>query len=176
MVMNAVGGENVTTIIEGRERYPLNVRYLRDLRGDIIKLKRVLVNMNSQAQIPVSQLASVEITAGPSMILDENGMLNGYVYLDISARARRPDRGRQHSLEGTYSEIYANISRDDAGLGKLFRQCRFPEEFSRPLVGDSGALDDPCRQGAGLESCFLPQGAQTDTIAGHRILSTNVAH
>ncbi len=87
VVMNAVGGENVTTIIAGRERYPVNVRYLRDLRSDISKLKRVLVPvMNGQAQIPVSQLASVEIAAGPSMIRDENGMLNGYVYVDIAGR------------------------------------------------------------------------------------------
>jgi copper/silver efflux system protein len=87
VVMNAVGGENVTTTVEGRERYPVNVRYLRDLRSDVGKLERVLVPvMNGQAQIPVSQLASVQLVAGPSMIRDENGMLNGYVYVDISGR------------------------------------------------------------------------------------------
>ena len=87
VVMSAVGGENVTTTIEGRERYPVNVRYLRDLRSDISKLERVLVPaMNGQAQVPVSQLASIELAAGPSMIRDENGMLNGYVYVDISGR------------------------------------------------------------------------------------------
>jgi Cu(I)/Ag(I) efflux system membrane protein CusA/SilA len=87
VLMNTVGGENVTTTVEGRERYPVNVRYLRDLRSDIDKLQRVLVPvMNGQAQIPVSQLATVQLTAGPSMIRDENGMLNGYVYVDISGR------------------------------------------------------------------------------------------
>jgi Cu(I)/Ag(I) efflux system membrane protein CusA/SilA len=87
VVMNAVGGENVTTTVEGRERYPVNVRYLRDLRSDIDKLQRVLVPvMNGQEQIPVSQLGSVQLAAGPSMIRDENGMLNGYVYVDISGR------------------------------------------------------------------------------------------
>ena len=87
VVMNAIGGENVTTTIEGRERYPVNVRYLRDLRSDMNKLERVLVPvMGGQTQIPVSQLASVQIAAGPSMIRDENGMLNGYVYVDITGR------------------------------------------------------------------------------------------
>jgi len=74
------GGENVTTTVEGRDRYPVNVRYSRDLRSDLDKLQRVLVPvMNSQAQIPVSQLATVELSAGPSMIRDENGLLDGYV-------------------------------------------------------------------------------------------------
>ena len=87
VVMSAVGGESVTTTVEGRERYPVNVRYLRDLRSDMSKLERVLVPaMNGQAQIPVSQLASVQLVSGPAMIRDENGMLNGYVYVDISGR------------------------------------------------------------------------------------------
>jgi Cu(I)/Ag(I) efflux system membrane protein CusA/SilA len=87
VVMSAVGGESVTTTIEGRERYPVNVRYLRDLRSDMSKLERVLVPaMNGQAQIPVSQLASVQLVSGPAMIRDENGMLNGYVYVDITDR------------------------------------------------------------------------------------------
>jgi Cu(I)/Ag(I) efflux system membrane protein CusA/SilA len=87
VVMNAVGGENVTTTVEGRERYPVNVRYARDLRSNVDKLQRVLVPvMNGQAQVPVSQLASVELSAGPSMIRDENGLLDGYVYVDISGR------------------------------------------------------------------------------------------
>jgi Cu(I)/Ag(I) efflux system membrane protein CusA/SilA len=87
VVMSAVGGESVTTTVEGRERYPVNVRYLRDLRSDMSKLERVLVPaMNGQAQIPVSQLASVQLVSGPAMIRDENGMLNGYVYVDIAGR------------------------------------------------------------------------------------------
>ena len=87
VVMTAVGGETVTTTVEGRERYSVNVRYLRDLRSDVDKLKRVLVPvMNGQQQIPVSELATVQLAAGPSMIRDENGMLNGYVYVDISGR------------------------------------------------------------------------------------------
>ncbi len=87
VVMNAVGGENVTTTVEGRERYPVNVRYSRDFRSDINRLSRVLVPvMGGQAQIPLSQLAAVRIRSGPSMLRDENGLLNGYVYVDVTGR------------------------------------------------------------------------------------------
>jgi len=87
IVMNAVGGENVTTTIEGRQRYPVNVRYLRDFRSDVSQLNRILVPvMGGQAQIPVSQLATVQIRSGPAMLRDENGMLSGYVYVDVAGR------------------------------------------------------------------------------------------
>jgi Cu(I)/Ag(I) efflux system membrane protein CusA/SilA len=87
VVMSAVGGENVTTTIEGRERYPVNVRYLRDFRSDVGSLNRVLVPaMGGKAQIPLSQLATVQIRSGPAMLRDEGGLLSGYVYVDVSGR------------------------------------------------------------------------------------------
>ena len=91
VVMSAIGGENVTTTVEGRERYPVNVRYFRDFRSDVNKLGRVLVpvmngGMNGQTQVPVSQLADIKLVSGPSMIRDENAMLNGYVYVDVAGR------------------------------------------------------------------------------------------
>jgi len=87
VVMSAIGGENVTTTVEGRERYPVNVRYLRDYRSDPAALARVLVPaMGGQAQIPLSQLAEVRTLSGPGMLRDENGMLNGYVYVDVAGR------------------------------------------------------------------------------------------
>jgi Cu(I)/Ag(I) efflux system membrane protein CusA/SilA len=87
VVMSAVGGENVTTTIEGRERYPVNVRYLQDFRSDINRLSRVLVpTMDGKTQIPVSQLADIKLSSGPAMLRDENGMLNGYVYVDVAGR------------------------------------------------------------------------------------------
>jgi Cu(I)/Ag(I) efflux system membrane protein CusA/SilA len=87
VVMSAVGGENVTTTVEGRERYPVNVRYMRDYRSDLTRLNRVLVPvMNGQMQIPVSQLATVQLRSGPSMLRDENGLLSGYVYVDVAGR------------------------------------------------------------------------------------------
>lgn len=87
VLMSAVGGENVTTTIEGRERYPVNVRYLHDFRSDINRLSRVLVPvMGGKTQIPVSQLAEIKLSSGPAMLRDENGMLNGYVYVDVAGR------------------------------------------------------------------------------------------
>ncbi|HPQ16256.1 MAG TPA: CusA/CzcA family heavy metal efflux RND transporter, partial [Bryobacteraceae bacterium] len=87
VIMSAVGGENVTTTIEGRERYPVNVRYSRDYRSDIASLKRVLVPaMNGEMQVPLSQLADVKMVSGPAMLRDENGMLSGYVYVDVAGR------------------------------------------------------------------------------------------
>ena len=87
VVMSAVGGENVTTTVEGRERYPVNVRYMRGYRSDVSTLKRVLVSTgDGQAQVPLSQLADVKLVSGPAMLRDENGMLNGYVYVDVAGR------------------------------------------------------------------------------------------
>jgi Cu(I)/Ag(I) efflux system membrane protein CusA/SilA len=85
-IMSAVGGENVTTTVEGRERYPVNVRYQRDFRSDLNALNRVLVATPSGAQVPMAQLADLRLVEGPSMIRDENGLLSGYVYVDVAGR------------------------------------------------------------------------------------------
>jgi Cu(I)/Ag(I) efflux system membrane protein CusA/SilA len=87
VVSKAIGGENVTTTIEGRERYPVNVRYMRDFRADLGALGRVLVPASEgKRQIPLSQLATVNMASGPSMIRDEDGLLTGYVYVDVTGR------------------------------------------------------------------------------------------
>lgn len=83
----AVGGENVTTTVEGRERYPVNVRYLRDFRSDLQALNRVLIPVgDGQRQIPLSELAVVNTATGPAMLRNENGELAGYVYADVAGR------------------------------------------------------------------------------------------
>lgn len=88
-VENAIGGEDVTTAVVGRERYPVNVRYMRDFRSDLGSLQRVLVPAGGQKQIPLGELADIHITSGPAMIRDENGMLTGYVYVDVADRDPR---------------------------------------------------------------------------------------
>ncbi len=86
-VTNAIGGDNVTTTVEGRERYPVNVRYQRDYRATLPALQAVLVPAaNSAAQVPLSQLADVKVVAGPSMYRNEDGLLTGYVYVDVANR------------------------------------------------------------------------------------------
>lgn len=97
-IMNAIGGENITTTIEGRKRYPVNLRIKRELRDDVEKLKRLLVPVASsqmtsnnepktmsgkKAYIPLGQICDLKLTYGPAMIRDENGLLSGYVYVDV---------------------------------------------------------------------------------------------
>ena len=86
-VQNAIGGDNVTTVIQGRARYPVNVRLPRDSRDNLDALRQVLVG-GSEGRDPVSlgQLATVSVKSGPAMIRDENAMLTGYVYLDLDGR------------------------------------------------------------------------------------------
>ena len=86
VVMSAIGGENITTTIEGRERYPVNVRYLKGFRSDPAAFSRVLVPGMGGQQIPISELGEVKLVSGPSMYREENGLLSGYVYVDVSGR------------------------------------------------------------------------------------------
>ncbi len=86
IITSAIGGDNIATTVEGRERYSINVRYARSFRSDIQKLQRVLVPVKSGIQIPLSQLADIKLITGPSMIKNENGLLVGYVYIDIEGR------------------------------------------------------------------------------------------
>jgi Cu(I)/Ag(I) efflux system membrane protein CusA/SilA len=85
-ILSAIGGETVTTTVEGPERYSVNVRYLREFRNDVDSLKRVLVGTPSGAQIPLGFLADLRFVQGPAMIRNENGMLAGYVYVDVAGR------------------------------------------------------------------------------------------
>ena len=86
IIETAIGGENIATTIEGRERYPINVRYFRELRDDPEKLERVFVDTPTGTQVPLAQLATLRFVHGPPMIRDENGILAGYVFLDMAGR------------------------------------------------------------------------------------------
>jgi len=86
VIQSALGGEEVTQTVEGRERYPVNVRYAAAFRQDLPALQRVLVKTPAGADIPLGQLAQIVLTPGPSMIRDEDGRLAGYVYVDTSTR------------------------------------------------------------------------------------------
>ena len=86
VVTNAIGGENVTTTVEGRDRYPVNVRYLQGFRHNPESLKAVLVSTAGGYQIPIGQLGGVKLVSGASMLRDENGLLSGYIYVDVAGR------------------------------------------------------------------------------------------
>jgi copper/silver efflux system protein len=83
-VSSGMGGENIATTVEGRERYSINVRYLADYRGNLNALRRILIMTPTGAQIPLGEVARIDLNPGPSMIRDEDGLLTGYVYVDLS--------------------------------------------------------------------------------------------
>ncbi len=84
VIETAIGGKNISTTIEGRERYPVDVRYLRDYRTDPQALDRVLVATPGGAQVPLTQLAKISLTMGPPVIKTENAIPVGYVYVDVA--------------------------------------------------------------------------------------------
>src|SRR5205814_4435279 len=85
-VTSGIGGEMVAENIEGRERYPVNVRYSRDFRDNVDELRRVLIGTPSGAQIPIEEVARISFSRGPAMIRDEDGALTGHVYIDLNSR------------------------------------------------------------------------------------------
>jgi len=86
VIESAIGGNNVTTTIEGRERYPVNIRYQRAYRSDVATLKRTLIATPGGAQIPIEQVADISLTTGPTVIRTEQAQLLGYVYVDVADR------------------------------------------------------------------------------------------
>lgn len=86
VVETAIGGMEISQTVEGRERYTINVRYPRELRDDVDKLSRILVATPTGTQVPLGQLGKLVTRAGPPMVLDENGSLAGYVYIDLKDR------------------------------------------------------------------------------------------
>jgi len=83
-VEGAIGGATVSTSVEGRERYPITVRYARDFRSDLEALRRVRVSTVDGAQVALGELANLKLRLGPSMLRDENGQLAGYVFADTA--------------------------------------------------------------------------------------------
>ena len=86
VIESAIGGANITTTIEGRERFPVNVRYQRSFRTDVNALKRTLISTPTGAQIPLDQVATIALTTGPTVIRTEQAQLLGYVYVDVADR------------------------------------------------------------------------------------------
>lgn len=102
VIQSAIGGMNLTTTVEGRQRYPVNIRYPRELRDDLRKLERVLLpvmmrnvpsgsgmstsSASTPIQVPLGELAEIKIAKGPTVIKSEEGLLTAYVYVDFSGR------------------------------------------------------------------------------------------
>ena len=86
VIESALGGMNVAQTVEGRERYPIAVRYARDFREDLDALKRILVMTPSGAQVPLEQLAKIDFSMGPDMVRSEAGQISGFVFVDVADR------------------------------------------------------------------------------------------
>ena len=86
VIRSAIGGADIANNVEGRERFPVNVRYERDFRDDPSAVNRILIGTASGAQIPINEVARVFFSRGPAMIRDEDGALTGYVYLDLKTQ------------------------------------------------------------------------------------------
>ncbi|HLH08009.1 MAG TPA: CusA/CzcA family heavy metal efflux RND transporter, partial [Terriglobales bacterium] len=103
VITSAVGGADIAQNVEGRERFPINVRYERDFRDDPEAIGRVLIGTPSGSQIPIKEVARVFFSPGPAMIRDEDGALTGYVYLDLKTKnyggfVDQADRLLRHKL------------------------------------------------------------------------------
>ena len=85
-VQSAIGGENISTMIAGRERFPINLRYPRELRGSLEKVAASRVTLPNGEQVPLRELAQISLQDGPAEIKSENGRLAGYVYLNVDGR------------------------------------------------------------------------------------------
>ncbi len=83
VIAAAVGGLNLTRTVEGLERYPVNLRFPREQRNDLEKLRALPLVTPTGAQIPLAQIAEVKIVDGPPMLKSENGRLNGWTFVDI---------------------------------------------------------------------------------------------
>ncbi len=125
VVQNAIGGENVTTTVEGRERYPVNVRYMRDFRSDFEALGRVLVPASGgERQIPLGQLATIKVATGPAMIRNEDGLLTGYVFVDVDGRDLEQLRGGGGPADpGEGQAARRDTRRSGAASTRRWRAC-----------------------------------------------------
>jgi len=86
LVQNAIGGENIGTVVAGRERFPINLRYPRALRDSLEALGAARVTLPDGQHVPLSNIARISVADGPAEIKSENGRLTGYVYVDIAGR------------------------------------------------------------------------------------------
>jgi Cu(I)/Ag(I) efflux system membrane protein CusA/SilA len=114
VIATAIGGMNITQTVEGLERYPVNLRYSRELRDDLVSLKRMLVSTPLGAQIPLEQLASLEFTKGPPSIRTENARPNAWIYIDLDGidigryvQAAKPLLAERIILPPGYSLIWS---------------------------------------------------------------------
>jgi Cu(I)/Ag(I) efflux system membrane protein CusA/SilA len=130
VITTAVGGMQVTETVEGRERYPVNLRYPRESRDRLSQLRQVRVATPSGAQVPLQQVAEIEVVDGPPVIKSENARLNGWIFIDIQGvdvgtyvqRAKRAIEDHIEIPAGfslTWSGQFEYMQRAKARLAKI---------------------------------------------------------
>ncbi len=121
VVASVVGGDNIGETIEGRERYPISVRYPREMRDSLQKLRDLPVVTSSGAQVTLSELADIAITDGPPMLKSENARLSDWIYVDI----------RDRDLKSAVDEMQSEVS----------KQVKLPEGISLTWSGQYEYLE-----------------------------------
>ncbi|MEE9169078.1 MAG: CusA/CzcA family heavy metal efflux RND transporter, partial [bacterium] len=134
IIQTAIGGMNISQTVEGKERYPVNVRYPRELRDDLESLRRVFVPTLSGAQVPITQLADIFPTTGPPMIRNEDGSKVGFVFVDVTEKdyGRYVRRAQQYIYENV--NIPAGYTLAWAGQYKYLQRLREKLKLVVPLT------------------------------------------
>jgi len=133
-VESGIGGQNIAENIEGRERYPISVRYQRDLRDNVDQMRGVLIGTPSGAQIPLGQVARISFSHGPAMIRDEDGVLTGYIYIDLSNTNYGGFVGKANKLLHDKLALPANYTYQWSGEYELELRAKQRLQMILPVV------------------------------------------
>jgi copper/silver efflux system protein len=133
-VSSGIGGQNIAQNIEGRERYPINVRYQRDFRDNVDRMRGVLIGAPSGAQIPLGQVAKVSFMHGPAMIRDEDGALTGYIYIDLKNHDYGGFVAQANKLIHSKLALPANYTFQWSGEYELERRAKQRLQLILPVV------------------------------------------
>ncbi|HHF0581226.1 TPA: efflux RND transporter permease subunit [Legionella anisa] len=134
LVETAVGGLNVSQTVEGRERYPVNLRYPREIRDSLQKLRQLPIVTATGATILLNEIARVDITEGPDMIRSENARLNGWVYVDIAGRDLTSYVDEAKQILGEKLKLPAGYSLSWSGQYEYLERAKERLSFVAPLT------------------------------------------
>jgi Cu(I)/Ag(I) efflux system membrane protein CusA/SilA len=134
VVMTAIGGMRITETVEGRERYPVAVRYARDFRESPASLHRVLVPTATGAQVPLGQLAEISFTTGPPAIRSENAKLVGYVFVDPGDRAIADYVDEAREVVAERVDLPSGVRLEWAGQFTYFERAKAKLEVVLPVT------------------------------------------
>ncbi len=134
VIETSIGGKNISQTIEGQERYPINVRYKRELRMDIEDLERVLVTIPTGKKVPISLLADIRFTTGPPQIRNENGQKVGYVFVDVAGKDYEGYVNKAKKLVSEKVELPAGYYLEWAGQYEYLLRVKQKLTYILPLT------------------------------------------